>query len=74
MAARQNDAIEFGRMYQQALAKTGAPVEAQGMMNSQSRNGEAAGRIEIRLQRVRRFRRRSPLWRISTRWWDSCRS
>ena len=34
LAARQNDAVEFGRMYQQALAKTGAPVEAQGMMNS----------------------------------------
>lgn len=34
MAARQRDAVEFGRLYQEALAKTGAPVEAQGMMNS----------------------------------------
>lgn len=34
LAARQKDAIEFGRMYQQALTQTGAPLAVQGLMNS----------------------------------------
>ncbi|HAB15508.1 MAG TPA: DUF4175 family protein [Verrucomicrobiota bacterium] len=34
LAARQKDALEFGKMYQQALTKTGAPLPAQGAMNS----------------------------------------
>lgn len=34
LAARQHDALEFGKMYQQALTQTGAPMVAQGAMNA----------------------------------------
>lgn len=34
LAARQQDAVAFGRMYQAALAQTGAPIPVQGEMNA----------------------------------------
>jgi hypothetical protein len=47
LALRQRDAIEFGKLYQQGLSETGAPLPVQGAMNAAvAAMTQAAGTLE----------------------------
>ena len=49
LALRQRDAIEFGKLYQQGLSETGAPLPVQGAMNAAvAAMTQAAGTLDKR--------------------------